>query len=105
MIVTDLRYCLGKLDTFFFRFGNISHRAYPHGGAISIASVGPRVLMVEPEVEYLSVPGIGVLSPNLLHTPNCVIAELGIVAFALQQRFGDGHRHGRIIRKPAPVCK
>ena len=103
--MTDLRYCFGKLDTFFFRFGNISHRAYPHGGAVSVAPVGPRVLMVEPEVEYLSVPGIGVLSPNLLHTPNRMITELGIVAFAFQQSFGDRHRHGCIICKLAPVCE
>ena len=59
--------------------------------------------MVEPEVEYLSVPGVRILLPNLLHTPNSMIAEISIVAVAFQQSLRNGNRHGGIIRKPALV--
>ena len=96
-------YCVSQIDAFLRRLCHISHRTDPHGRTVPIAPIGLWGSFVQPQVKYLSVPGVRILLPDLLHTPDGMVAEIGIVAFAFQQSLSNSHCHSSIIRKPALV--
>ena len=96
-------YCVGQIDAFLRRLCHISHRTDPHGRTVPIAPVRFWRFFMQPLVEYPSVPGVRILLPDLLHTPDGMVAEIGIVAVAFQQGLRNGHCHSSVIRKPALV--